>query len=356
MRKEILKNIVYDNLKISDALKHMYSLKKHKQFIICLDKNKKVTGIFTEGDFRKAVYKEKNLMNPIKYIMNKNFNFISENSSNKKILKILSNPFTNFIPVIKNKYLVDVIFKEEFFKKIKFKKRKLPTPIVIVSGGKGTRMEPFTKILPKPLLPINDKSLLENLIEKFNSYGFFNIYLTLGYKADIIKSFLKTHKIRIKTVKEKKPLGSIGSLSLLSKKLNENFFVSNCDTLINANYNDILKFHEINKCILTIVGSVKNFQVPYGVCKINKQGFMIKFEEKPDHSNIINTGLYVFSKRALKLLPRKKFFNIDELINKMLESKLKIGVYPVPSKNWLDFGQWAEYHVSKNEMKELNNV
>ena len=217
-------------------------------------------------------------------------------------------------------------------------------------------MEPFTKILPKPLLPINNKSLLENLIEKFNSYGFFNIYLTLGYKADIIRSFLKTHKIKVKTVKEKNPLGSIGSISLLNKKINKNFFVSNCDTLINANYNDILKFHEINKCTLTIVGSVKNFQVPYGVCKINKKGFMVKFEEKPDHSNIVNTGLYVFSKKAMQLLPNKKFFDMDELISKMLELKLKIGVYPVPSKNWLDFGQWTEYHASKNEMRELTNV
>ncbi len=354
MKKRILKNIIFDNLKIDDALRHMYSLKK--QFVICLDQSKKVTGIFTEGDFRKAIYQGTNLNNTIKHIMNKNFNFINENTSNKKILKIFSNPFTNFIPIIKNKYLVDIIFKDEFLKKIKFKKEKLSTPIVIVSGGRGTRMEPFTKILPKPLLPINDKSLLENLIEKFHGHGFFNIYLTLGYKAEIIKSFLKTHKIKVKTAKEKNPLGSIGSLSLLKKKLNENFFVSNCDTLINTNYNDILKFHEMNKSLLTIVGSVKNFQVPYGVCKIDKKGYMLKFDEKPDYSNIVNTGLYVFNKKALKLLPNKKYFGMDELIKKILNQKQKISVYPVHSKNWLDFGQWPEYHASKNEIQEIENV
>src|SRR6056300_1072088 len=104
MKKEILKNIIFDNLKINDALKHMHSLKK--QFLVCLNQNNIVSGVFTEGDFRKAIYEEKNLNTSIKHIMNSNFRFINENSSNKKILNIFSNPFTNFIPVLKNRRLI----------------------------------------------------------------------------------------------------------------------------------------------------------------------------------------------------------------------------------------------------------
>lgn len=346
MRDLVKKLVVEDNLLIKDVLKIMHTNKV--PIIICLSK-KKVTGVFTEGDFRKAIFAAKDLGKSIKTIMNKKFVYLKNKYNDKKVEKLFLNPLTNFIPILSKGSLDDVIFKTEYLKERKLKSEKASNPIIIMAGGKGTRLDPFTRILPKPLLPIDDKSILEILIEKFKNYGFFNFYMTVGFKSNMIRAYLKNIKKKIKIIQERKPLGSVGSLYFFKKKIKEDFFVSNCDVIVNANYNEVLQFHKLNKFHLTIVGSIKDFKIPYGVCKINKSGYLKSYLEKPNYSHIVNTGLYILNQKVLEIIPNNHFLDMDELIKKIIKNKLKIGVFPINSKNWLDFGQWDEYNYSVKE-------
>ena len=220
----------------------------------------------------------------------------------------------------------------------------LKLPVVIMAGGEGTRLAPFTKILPKPLMPMGDKPIIEVIINRFYDYGCNDFYLSLNYKSNIIKAYFSDfeHKYKINYILENKPLGTAGSLYLLKKKIKKTFFVSNCDILIEADYADILKFHYQRKNKITLVSSMKNFMIPYGVCQIKDGGILRSIREKPEYDFLVNTGMYVLEPSVLSDVPRNQFYTITDLINDYLKKNEKVGVYPVSDKSWLDMGQFEE--------------
>jgi NDP-sugar pyrophosphorylase family protein len=219
--------------------------------------------------------------------------------------------------------------------------KSLKLPVVIMAGGEGIRLYPFTKILPKPLMPIGDKPIIEIIINRFLDYGCNDYYLSLNYKSNIIKAYFSDfkHQYKITYILENKPLGTAGSLSLLKNKIKDTFFVSNCDILIEADYADILKFHRQNKNAITLVSSMKNFTIPYGVCEIKRGGVLGNIREKPEYDFLVNTGMYVLGAAVLADIPKKQFYNITDLINDYLKKGKKVGVYPVSEKSWMDMGQ-----------------
>ena len=243
-----------------------------------------------------------------------------------------------------------------FFKK-KINPEKIDIEVVIMSGGKGTRLKPFTNILPKPLMPIRGRPIIELIIEKFLENGCKNFYLTTHYKSELLKAFFQEIKpnYKISFIKEKKQLGTIGGLSLLRRKLNkskENIFVVNCDVLHNFNYNDFYTHHLKNKFDITLIASTKNFKIPYGVCEINKMGHLKKMREKPEQNFLVNTGLYLMKKRILKLIPSNQKFDLTDLIILSKKRGFKIGVYPIDDHNWKDIGQIDSYFQSLKNEKE----
>tara|TARA_X000001036_G_scaffold301940_1_gene281046 strand:- start:68 stop:637 length:570 start_codon:yes stop_codon:yes gene_type:complete len=182
-------------------------------------------------------------------------------------------------------------------------------------------------------------------------FGIKKFFLTLNFKSKILKSYFKSRndkKIKVNFVKEKVPLGTIGSLKLLKNNLTENFFSINCDIIINHNFKEIFDFHEKNNNDLTIVTSIKNFEIPYGVCETNNKGALKNFLEKPSYDLFINTGLYVFKKSTINFIPKNKNFDIQELIEKLKKSKKKIGIFPINQNSWFDVGQWTEYNKTNS--------
>jgi len=170
-----------------------------------------------------------------------------------------------------------------------------------MAGGEGTRLYPFTKILPKPLVPIGDKPILEIIINRFYEYGCTNFNLSVNYKSNIIKAYFSDfkHNYKINYIHEKKPLGTAGSLHILQNRIRKTFFVSNCDILIDADYADILKFHKQSKNKITLVTSMKHFTIPYGICEIGDGGALKNINEKPEQDLLVNTGLYVLEPEVL---------------------------------------------------------
>ena len=226
-----------------------------------------------------------------------------------------------------------------------------------MAGGKGSRMEPFTSILPKPLIPINGIPIIELIMDKFINFGIKNFIISINETNKILRAFFKENKLRqkfkIKFIEEKKPLGTIGSLGLLKNQLNENFFVTNCDIIASCDYHDIYEFHKKNKNSITIVASLKNYMIPYGDCKVTKRGTLKKINEKPQINLLANTGMYVMNKSILKYIPKNQKYDLTNFINTLLSKKIKIGVFPISEDSWIDVGEWNEYKksISKLEVK-----
>ena len=216
-----------------------------------------------------------------------------------------------------------------------------------MAGGKGTRLAPFTKVLPKPLLPINEKPVIEHIIEKFFDYGIANFYITVNYKSLLLKSFFTELKpnYSVKFLGEKKPLGTVGCLKNYRKYFKNSFFVCNCDVIVDVDYNDVYNFHQKRKNDITIVASTKKFEIPYGVCEINKKGNLKKIVEKPKQNLLANVGLYLLNPRILKLIPKNKYFHMTELIEVCRKKGFKVGVFPINDSDWLDAGQLSAFNT-----------
>ena len=236
---------------------------------------------------------------------------------------------------------------------IKTVKDKINIPVIIMAGGKGTRLDPFTRVLPKPLIPVGDKTIVEIIIDKFLVYGANTFFLSVNHKANIIKSYFEdlTLSYYLYYIEENSPLGTAGSLKLIQNKISENIFVTNCDILVDADYFDLSVFHKSNNYSITIVASLKHFNIPYGVCEINDGGALKKIIEKPEYNFLVNTGMYVLKSEVLNLIPSDKAFDMTDLINAVTFSGGKVGVYPISEKSWIDIGEWSEYRKALEALK-----
>ena len=221
-----------------------------------------------------------------------------------------------------------------------------------MAGGKGKRLQPFTSFLPKPMLPIEDKTVIDKIIESFLFLNTNNIFISINEKSKILQSYLSSiyKKNKLTYIKEDKFLGTAGSLSLLKNKISKNFFVSNCDTFIDVDYGSIYNFHIENKNIITIVGCIINETSPYGECKIGKTGQLIKLIEKPSRNLIVNTGFYVFNSKVLSNLKTNNYEDMNTFIEKLLTKKYKIGVFPIKEQDWNDVGDWSKYKRHINQI------
>jgi len=344
MRKNIALFLVKGRTIVKEAMKKMD--KASEKILFVVSKDNKLLGSLTDGDIRRWILNEGMLSESIGKVFNRQPIFVNEDYNVDEIKEIMINKKIGWIPVVDERHkIIDILLWEDIFKRKQETKNNLNIPVIIMAGGKGLRLSPFTKILPKPLVPIGDKPVSEVIMERFNEYGCSLFYFILGYKADMVKVYF--HKIgskyKLNYIQEERPLGTSGGLNLLPKGISENFFVTNCDTVIKADYSDIYKFHTGNKCDMTLIGSVQHFRVPYGVIEVDKQGSLKEITEKPEYDFLASTGMYILNKNTLNLIPKGKIFHITDLVNTLKKKGRRIGVYPVSNKSWLDVGQWEEY-------------
>lgn len=320
--------------------------------LIVLNDNGKAVGILSDGDIRRSILKKKKLNSKIKEIYNSKFHyFLQENLDKEKALEYMINNNILFAPILNSKNIpIDILTIRS--KEIKRNKilntrnfKEMPT-VVIMAGGQGKRMQPFTSILPKPLIPVGNLTVIENIINNFRDFNVKKFYITLNYKSKIIKSFLSDSKIKkyLNFFIEKKPLGTIGSLKYLDKKLGSNFILTNSDSLIDIDVNEFVDFHVKNNNTLTLAVAIKKFENPYGECVINNKGNLTSILEKPKHNFMINTGLYMVKKEVLKYIKKNKRMDMDELLNNLIKKNKKIKVFPISENSWKDVGRWEEYN------------
>ncbi len=326
---------------IKQALKQM-DVMGEKTLIVVDDQNK-ILGTTTDGDIRRWILKGKSLSEDVTCVMNSHPLTLKEGFAREAAKQLMLKKEIECLPVVDatNKVIASVWWPDLFENKPK-KTKSLKLPVVIMAGGEGVRLAPYTKILPKPLMPIGDTPVVEMIIDRFSRYGCNDFYLSLNYKANLIKAYFSDfdHPYKINYILESKPLGTAGSLHLLKNKIKKKFFVSNCDVLIEADYADMLKFHIEKENKITLISSMKNFTIPYGVCEIQRGGILKNIHEKPEHDFLVNTGMYILEPAVLADIPTNHFYNMTDLINDYLKQGEKVGVYPVSEKAWLDIGQF----------------
>lgn len=325
-----------------------------KGILFVTDKEEKLAGVITDGDIRRWLIKTGNLQEEIWRIMNKNPKIIYCKERNRA-QEFIEKYVITALPVVTTEYrIIDIIFKEEKIigEKIKERDTLKEVPVVIMAGGKGTRLYPYTKILPKPLIPVGDIPIMERIINEFRTYGVRDFHVTVNYRKNMIKSYFSESiaDFPLHYVEENKPLGTAGSLTLLEGKFSGPFIVTNCDILIHADYADIYEYHQKAGNELTIVTALKNIIVPYGVVHSSENGRIRAMEEKPKISYFVNTGMYILSPELLREIPKDTFFHMTDLADRLLKEDRQVGMYPISEDSFLDMGEFEEMHRMEQKL------
>lgn len=253
--------------------------------------------------------------------------------------------------------LSDVIFWRDRYQTRQRKIKRLgDIPVVIMAGGKGTRLKPITDVIPKPLVPLGGKPMVETIMDSFCEEGCCRFYLSVNYKADFIKfhfDSIPDKAYEVHYFKEPEPLGTAGSLRLLKDTITSTFFVSNCDIIIDQDYHEILAYHRANNNELTAVATIKEYHIPYGTMEVSENGLLTRLTEKPNLTYYVNAGVYILEPHLLEEIPeRDGLFHITHLMEQILERNGKVGVFPVSEGAWMDIGNWKEYDKSQSSFKQ----
>ncbi len=341
---EIIKQKISPDISILDAMKVMDTQKVKTLFVF--DKEN-FEGLLTIGDIQRAIIRNVSLSSPVSQILDRNkiYGFLSdgEEAIKEKMRRLRA----EVMPILDGSgELVDVWFWKDLSKKMEIVPReKINLPVVIMAGGKGTRLKPITNVIPKPLIPIGDKTILEEIMDQFEGIGCKKFYMSVNYKSDMMRFYLDQleHHYDIEFFEEPKPLGTIGSVALLKGKINTPFFVSNCDIIIDQDYRDVYDYHRENRNDLTIVTAVKSFRIPYGVIETGEDGLMTRLKEKPELAYMINTGVYILNPECMDEIPEGEYFHITHLMERIKSRGGRVGCFPVSEHAWRDMGEWPEY-------------
>lgn len=317
--------------------------------VIIVDSERRLLGVMSDGDFRRALLAGKQLSAAVTEAMNPRPVVLDEvHCDRAAVARVLHERSIRQIPVVDPSGIVrdvalwlDIEATEQAPPRL----RALDCEVVIMAGGKGTRLDPFTRILPKPLIPIGDKPILEIIMDRFAEHGIHRFVISLNHKGRMIRTYLEDldSGYEFAYLEEEQPLGTAGALKLLPGELAAPFFVTNCDILISADLAGIYEFHVGGGFALTLVGALKEHTVPYGVCEVSDGGRLERLVEKPRYDFVVNTGMYVVSPDVLELIPSGQRFDMTDLIAGARHAGRMVGVYPITDGAWMDVGQWEEY-------------
>lgn len=321
-----------------------------QKFVCIVDDTKILKGLFTQGDMRKYLLMNGDISAPIAFAMNSTpiiFHSRTEAIHASKEKELVVYPIVN-----SENCLLDCYIAGESMHRISNDKPLKNIPLVMMAGGKGTRLYPYTQILPKALIPIGDLTIAERIIKQFTDWGCNDVYLILNHKSAMIKAYFEEldKPYTIHYIEEKEFMGTGGGLSLLKGLIQSTFILSNCDILVDADYNCILKTHHTHKNVITIVAAMKNVTIPYGTIDTLPDGQIMSMHEKPEMSFLTNTGMYVIEPKVIEELSPNKFIHITEIAQYYLDNNEKIGAFPISEKAWLDMGQFSEMETMLKEL------
>ena len=332
-----IKSICSPDSSIKDVVKNLN--KSGLKISLILKKNK-LLGTVTDGDIRKALLANKPLESKIVSVMNKNPITVSEKANFNDLLNIMNKNKIDHLPVTNKKKIVTNLFIKD---QLKVFKNNL---FIIMAGGFGKRLQPYTNKLPKPLLKVKNKEIIKHIIDHASKFNFKNFLIKNFYKKNLIKKFVKKNfNQNFLFIEEKEPLGTAGSLSLIEHQ-KQDFIVCNSDIITSIDFNEVLNFHKSNNAIATVVlKKIKN-KSPYG--QVNIEGLKINaFYEKKITEYFAVAGIYVFSPKVLRYLKKNQPLDMITFLKKLKNNKKKIIGFPV-HEDWIELGLLENYKMMKN--------
>lgn len=321
-----------------------------------VDDEQVLLGSLTDGDVRRWILGGGELDSLVDSVCNRDPLVLHDSSISDEIRDEMTAKGITYVPVVdESRRVVEVRSWQQIFggePAVVKERAQLDMPVAIMAGGFGTRMSPFTSVLPKPLIPIGGRTVIELIVDKFTAYGADEFYLSVNYKSKIIKSYFEELEpnYSVKYVDEDKPLGTAGSLRQLAGRVEGDLMVTNCDVLVSADLADLARHHVEKRNDITMVVSLKNYRIPYGVCEIENGGLLRAIREKPQFDFLVNTGLYVLRSGVLDLIPEGEVFHFTDLISAVKAGGGRVGVYPISDRAWMDTGEWAEYRAAAAEL------
>jgi NDP-sugar pyrophosphorylase family protein len=226
---------------------------------------------------------------------------------------------------------------------------------VILAGGKGTRLKPYTTVFPKPLMPIDDKPILEIVVRQLKSHGFDEVIITVGHLAELIMTFFgdgSKFGVKIEYSRENKPLGTAGGLGLIKKALNETFLMMNGDVLTSLNYSDLTDYHNRNGAITTIALNKREVDIDFGVVELDNDNSIVGYKEKPKIDYLVSMGVYIFEPEILKYIEPNEFLDFPDLVKKLISNGETVKGY-VYDGYWLDIGRPDDYERANREIEKI---
>ena len=320
---------------------------------VCSD-DRTLLGVITDGDVRRAILRTGKLDMPAEEIMNTAPVTLAIHQK-EEANSLMMHKFVRSVPLLDDGgRVVEICFLDGQGGHLQVN-RKIDVPVVIMAGGKGTRLQPYTNILPKPLIPIGEKTITEHIIDRFRDAGCNRYHMIVNYKKHFIKAYFRDNEIDadIDFVEEERFLGTGGGLRLLLGKVTEPFFFTNCDILIEEDYSRIMEYHQKSGNLATMVCAVKKMSIPYGVISTTEEGRITEIREKPDITSVVNTGFYVLDPAFLERIPENGESQITDIFQACIDRGDKIGMYPVSEDSWMDMGQFDELKKMTEKLTEL---
>ena len=346
--KEWKRILITQDVTIHDTLRIIDS--SAMQIALVVDDENRLLGTVTDGDIRRGILKGIMLEDPVKEIMNPHPTVAKSYERRDIILAVMKLKRLNHIPVIDDDG--QVLSVETLQNLIQADSKE--NIVVLMAGGLGTRLRPLTNDCPKPLLKVGGKPVLETILDNFMEYGFRRFYLSVNYRADMIKEYFGDGNrwgIEINYIDEDKQLGTAGALSLLPEKPKQPLLVMNGDLLTKMNFQQLLDFHSVHQAQATMCVREYQFQVPYGVVKMDQHRLM-GIDEKPVQRFFVNAGIYVLEPKVLELIPNNKFFDMPDLFKKIIEKSGETTAFPI-REYWMDIGQLNDYERANGEFAEV---
>lgn len=318
-----------------------------RKLLIVQDKGVLLATI-TDGDIRRWLLRGGDLQAEVKRVANYQPKFLQEGQAHLAA-SIMKQYMIDALPIVDDRHrIVEIVFQNSLEEKISTFKKEIS--VVMMAGGMGTRLYPYTNILPKPLIPIGEYPIAEHIINRFFTYGCRHFYMIVNYKRNMIKAYFDELQkdYEISFIEEQKPLGTGGGISLLKGMIKDTFILTNCDIMIDDDLTKAYEQHVASGNLITMVCSLKNFMIPYGVVKLGTDGTIVSIEEKPNMSFFTNTGCYFVEPEVIDDLAYNEPVDFPTIVEKYMAAEKKIGIYPISEDAWLDMGQIDEL----NKMKE----
>lgn len=340
------KTLVPLESKIKDAV---ISLEQSgAQIIIVVTDKNKLAGILTDGDIRRSYLKGYTLQCNIKKIINRDPIVVDSSSTKEEVFSLMEANAINHIPIVNSKGCVVGLHS---LNNIIFEKKEYDNTFVIMAGGKGLRLRPFTENCPKPMIEIAGKPILEHIILKAKKDGFKNFVITTHYLGHLIKNYFgdgQKLNVNIKYLHENIPLGTAGCLSLMENKTKSPILITNGDVLTDVSYRHMLKFHIDQNAFATMAVRHHEIKCQFGIVKT--EGIELKsFEEKPIYRSQINAGIYVTNPNIINYLNKNSYCDMPSLFEKAINDDEKVIVYPT-HEAWIDIGQPEQLKIAKQRL------